>query len=73
MKRLRHRYILSFVLLTLVALSCDKTVPTLPESSTPVFTLDGEFGGEEIHLIAGDDNAYMHTNLEMVNGVKVFN
>ena len=46
MKKFGHTYGFSVVLLVLMISSCDKTVPTLPEASAPIFTLDGEFDGE---------------------------
>jgi hypothetical protein len=73
MKKFGHIYGFSVVLLVLMISSCDKTVPTLPEASAPIFTLDGEFDGEAISLIAGDENTYMHTGSEIVNGVSLFN
>ncbi|NRA13067.1 MAG: hypothetical protein HRT57_14045 [Crocinitomicaceae bacterium] len=52
--------------------SCGKDVIELPESNDPVFTLNGTLAGIEFNLIAGDDNAFMHTGTEMVNGVNLF-
>lgn len=52
--------------------SCTKEVINLPEPNDPVFTLNGTMSGIEFDLIAGDDNAFMHTGTEMVNGVNLF-
>jgi hypothetical protein len=52
--------------------SCTKEVINLPEANDPVFTLNGTMAGIEFDLIAGDDNAFMHTGTEMINGVNLF-
>ncbi|MFT6501577.1 MAG: hypothetical protein ACJASQ_001693 [Crocinitomicaceae bacterium] len=52
--------------------SCTKEVINLPEANDPVFTLNGIMAGIEFDLIAGDDNAFMHTGTEMINGVNLF-
>jgi len=66
----------TFVLLCAVGIlalgSCSKETIELPLPNDPVFILDGSLGGEEFHLVAGDNNAFMHTNSEMVNGVRLF-
>lgn len=66
----------TYVLLCAVGLltlgSCDKVTVELPVPNDPVFILDGTLSGEDFHLVAGDNNAYMHTNSEMVNGVKLY-
>lgn len=63
------------VLLAVVAFlfaSCSKEDIALPESNNPVFQLEGTIGAEEIALVAGDDNAYMHTFTTVANGVNIF-
>jgi hypothetical protein len=56
----------------LVMVSCSKEKVELPESNDPVFTISGTMGDDPFELIAGDNNAYMHTNTEVVNGVNVY-
>lgn len=66
----------TYVLLCAVGLlilgSCSKETIELPVSNDPVFILDGTLSGEDFHLVAGDNNAYMHTNSEMINGVQLY-
>lgn len=65
--------IIAYYCLILISLaSCKKEEVVLPESNDPVFRVDGTFNGESFSLIAGDNDAYMHTMTEIVNGVEVF-
>lgn len=57
---------------TLLLASCTKEDITLPEGNSPVFHLEGSLGSEEIAMVAGDDNAYMHTFTTVTNGVSIF-
>lgn len=52
--------------------SCTKEKIEIPESNDPVFKIEGTFGGEAISLIAGDNNAFMHTMTYMENGVNLY-
>lgn len=61
-----------FALCLLVATSCSKEPIVLPESNDPVFMVSGTIGGESFDLIAGDNNAFMHTSTEIESGVRVF-
>lgn len=53
-------------------ISCKKDVIELPDSNEPVFKLNGTVGTQAIDLVAGDDGAYMYTNTDLENGVRVF-
>ena len=44
----------------------------MPEGNDPVFTLNGTLGGEDLNLVAGDNNAYMYSSTELEYGVRVF-
>ena len=52
--------------------SCKKDKIEIPEENEPVFTVTGNFGGESLNLVAGDNGAYMHTMTKVENGVNVF-
>lgn len=71
MKRNLH-YTGFALLLVLGITACSKELPEIPVSNNPVFQLSGNFNGESISLIAGDNNAYMHTMTENMNGVDFY-
>lgn len=52
--------------------SCKKDTLEIPEGNDPVFNVSGTFGGESIGLVAGDNNAYMHTMTAEEFGVQVY-
>ena len=56
----------------LILSSCTKNKIEIPESNDPIFKLEGAFGGEAISLVAGDNNAFMHTMTYMENGVNLY-
>lgn len=65
--------ILIFLFIPLFLFSCKKKELTgLPEGNDPVFKAEGTIDGESIALIAGENNAYMYTYTEKVNGVNKF-
>lgn len=71
--RMKFKYtalLSAFALLFLA--SCKKDVIEIPTSNDPVFRVDGSMSGGSFSLIAGDDNAYMHTMTTVENGVNVF-
>jgi hypothetical protein len=72
MNRKRFNRIAYCCLIIISLASCKKEEVVLPESNDPVFRVDGSFDGQNFSLIAGDNNAYMHTMTETVNGVEVF-
>lgn len=55
-----------------VTASCKKEKIEIKESNDPVFTLSGDFNGESLSMIAGDNNVYMNTYTEIVNGVDLY-
>ena len=62
-------YLIAFTGLT----SCKKEVVEDPiEPSTPVFKVDGTLGSEDFSVAAGNDNFYMSTYSQIVNGVELF-
>jgi len=72
---IKNRKILSFSLVALMfALNACKKNEIIPPpgSSTPVFTVTGSFGSEEIDLRAGDENVLMTTEITLLNGVDFF-
>ena len=52
--------------------SCKKDKIKIPESNEPVFRITGMLDGDSIGLVAGDENAYMHTMTLVENGVNVY-
>lgn len=52
--------------------SCEKNDTKLPTANDPIFRVDGEFDEQELSIVAGDDNAYMHTNSWEEHGVRVY-
>lgn len=60
--------ITTFLLLLIVA-SCSKEKLEIHESTDPIFQIQGTIDGDEIVLTAGDQNAFMFTNTESINGV----
>lgn len=67
-----NTYILLCAVGILTLASCTKEIIELPVPNDPVFILNGTLSGEEFHLVAGDNNAFMHTKSEMVNGVQLY-
>lgn len=65
--------ILIYLSIPLFLFSCKKKeVDGLPEGNDPVFKVEGTVDGQSIALFAGEDNAYMYTFTEKVNGVNKF-
>ncbi len=61
-----------FLISTLIA-SCKKdAIKDLPTSNAPVFNTTGTIDGQSFELIAGENNAFMHSFTEVVNGVNKF-
>lgn len=63
-------YLLGFIMMAVTS-SCEKDIIELPESNDPVFRAHGTFNGDAFEIVAGDNNAYMHTSTSQVNGVSV--
>jgi hypothetical protein len=53
-------------------MGCSKDAFEIPEENAPVFEVHGTLGNEAFDLVAGDDDAYMHTSTKIHNGVRVF-
>jgi len=68
---MNYKFILIGVVLIFAFSACKKDQMIIPESNDPVFRLDGTFGSENISVVAGDNNGFMHTMTEMENGVEV--
>lgn len=56
----------------LVVSACKKQEVDIPHTNDPVFCASGELDGQQFELVAGDDNAFMHTMVLEENGVHVF-
>jgi hypothetical protein len=52
--------------------SCKKHTIDQPNSTDPVFKVEGTMSGGVLKLVAGDDNAYMYTDIYEENGVQIF-
>lgn len=52
--------------------ACKKQKIDVPQVNDPVFRVVGTLDGEPINLVAGDDNAFMHTMTHKENGVDVY-
>tara|TARA_B100000508_G_scaffold11104_1_gene7843 strand:- start:15547 stop:16608 length:1062 start_codon:yes stop_codon:yes gene_type:complete len=65
--------ILLVFVISLIVFSCTKEdITPDPPSNDPVFGAQGTIDGNEISLEAGEDNAYMYTDVVTVNGVDQF-
>ena len=72
---MRRDWIKSIVwiaVITVTFASCKKKQIELPEENSPVFRVEGTLDGQEINLVAGDNNAYMYTSWKTERGVSVF-
>lgn len=68
-----RKYIVAVIGVALISMSsCDKHRPEMLYSNSPVFKTVGTFDGQDFSLIAGDDNAYMFTMLNIENGVNLY-
>ncbi len=64
---------LLFSLITILFLSCHKKkIEEIPLSNEPVFKAEGTLNGANFSIIAGDNNAYMNSYSETINGVTKF-
>ncbi len=62
--------ILPFLVIGLLVVSCKKRViEPLDGDSAPVFYMSGDFGGQEINYVAGDNGFVMTSGVEVRNGV----
>ena len=68
-----RKYIVAIIgVSVLMITSCKKHTPEVAQSNDPVFSTAGNFDGESFSLVAGDDNAYMFTMLNVENGVNLY-
>ena len=72
MKNFKIGHILLFAGIVFSIVSCREDQIDLTNSNDPIFKLQGSFDGQVLGLIAGDNNAYMHTGIDMENGVTVY-
>lgn len=70
--RKAHKYVVVMVGFGVMFASCKKHTVEIPEANDPVFHTEGTLNGQSFELVAGDDNAYMHTMVMEENGVDVF-
>lgn len=60
-------------LISILTFSCKKKeIENIPKGNEPVFKATGTINGEAFSLVAGDNNAYMYSYTEKVNGVNKF-
>lgn len=52
--------------------SCEKHTIDAPQSSDPVFRVDGTIDASDFSLVAGDDNAFMFTSIDDENNIPVY-
>lgn len=65
--------IVLYLSIPLFLFSCKKKeIPELPESNDPIFKVEGTIDGQNIDLFAGEENAYMYTYTQKINGVNLF-
>jgi hypothetical protein len=56
-----------------ILFSCKKKeIEDLPVSNEPAFKAEGTLNGESFSIIAGEEDAYMNTYTELINGVNKF-
>ncbi|MFK7786689.1 MAG: hypothetical protein AB8B56_16340 [Crocinitomicaceae bacterium] len=72
MRRARAFIAFSVVVGGLLFSSCKKHTIDQPNSTDPVFKVEGTIDGSALNLVAGDDNAYMFTSIEQENGIQIF-
>lgn len=65
--------IISTLVVLLVVFSCKKEVPEIPQSNSPIFEAKGTFDGQNISIIAGDNNVQMANEASQVNGINFWN
>lgn len=58
--------------LIFVSTACDKVEKPNISSNSPVFMANGTINGDPFSIVAGDDDAFMHTHSRQDRGVDVF-
>jgi hypothetical protein len=67
---MKNRIIYIVALFVLVSACKKKVFEPFPDSSTPVFSMEGDFAGQNISYFAGDNGMEMTSGLEIRNGVQ---
>lgn len=62
-------HLILFLGIVLSSVGCRKEIPELPAGNTPVFEATGTFDGEQVLLIAGDDEVSMTNDKNQLNGI----
>lgn len=61
---------LLYILSLLALVSCKKEkLPELPDSNSPVFSIEGSIDGQSIYVIAGENDYFMHSKEFMFNNI----
>lgn len=64
------KYLFFLLIINLLMAQCKKKdMPDIPQDSSPIFNVDGTLGGKSISLHAGQQNAFMHTDIEQFNNL----
>ena len=63
-------FYIGLIITIFLLFSCKKHEIKDPVTSTPVFTANGEFGGESFVLEAGNEGVVMTTSTKFINGVE---
>lgn len=72
MRRAKAFIAFTVVLGGLLFSSCKKHTIDQPNSTDPVFKAKGSISGGTFEIVAGDDNAYMFTEIHQENGIQIF-
>ena len=52
--------------------SCKKEIVEIPESNSPVFSVEGTIGEDEVKFVVGDDNSIFTTLTDNYNGINFY-
>ncbi len=70
---MKHTKISLFLCVFIIAFACKKKkIEELPPGNEPIFKAQGILDGEEFSIIAGENNAFMYSFTEKINGVNKF-
>ncbi len=53
--------------------SCKKEIVEIPESNSPIFTVEGQIGDDQVNFVVGDDNSVFTSAIEKINGIDFYN
>lgn len=68
----RERAFIALIVGAFLMTSCNKQTVEVPQSNDPIFRVDGTVDGAALTLVAGDNNAFMFTEIKQEHGVSVF-